>query len=81
MASKQVRPLEFEVSPNPVVNKIRVICQEAIVENQILDLYGKTLLKSQQKSLDLESLQAGVYVLSVRTRDQIGYKRFVKRSN
>lgn len=81
VASKQAHPLEFEVSPNPVVNKIRVICQETVIETQIMDLYGKTLLKSQQKSLDLESLQAGVYILNVKARDQIGYKRFVKRSN
>lgn len=81
VASKQVHALEFEISPNPVVSKILVICQEPIMEVQVLDFYGKSLLKSNHKAIDLESLQVGVYVLSVKTRDQIGYKRFVKRSN
>jgi len=81
LASRNLQALEFEISPNPVVNKISIICKEAIVESQVLDFYGKLLLESNQKSLELELLQPGVYVLCVKSRDQIGYKRFVKRSN
>lgn len=81
LASRDVQALEFDISPNPVVSKIRIICQEAVVETQVLDFCGKLLAESNQKSIDIESLQAGVYLLCVKSRDHIGYKRFVKRAN
>ncbi|MFZ1256496.1 MAG: T9SS type A sorting domain-containing protein [Saprospiraceae bacterium] len=78
VSTKQLESLQFELSPNPIVSKFKIITKDPIDEIKVMDFYGKVLIHKKQKSIDLEGLQAGAYILSVQNKDQIGYKRFVK---
>jgi hypothetical protein len=76
--TKSAKPLVFDISPNPIISKCKVISNEPIIEVSVLDFYGRTLISTNQLSVNLEQIQPGPYVLMVKTKEKIGYKRFVK---
>lgn len=81
LANKELESLAFDLSPNPITNKLRVISQESIASISILDIYGRTLKSANAKFIELSELQPGSYLICVKAQDKIGYKRFVKSSH
>ncbi len=72
------KPLNFELSPNPIITKFKVISNEPITEVSVMDLFGRRLITSESVSVNLDKLQSGTYILMVRTKEKVAYKRFVK---
>lgn len=78
---RDIKSLEFEISPNPIHSKFKIISRQTIEEIKVLDFYGRELLRKETVSIDLNELQAGPYILMIRAKDEVAYRRFIKVSN
>ena len=79
----QATTLEFSVSPNPTKGHLTV--KTNLPDNyevMIYDMNGKTLLSKKSDTpavdIDLSTLQAGQYLLLLRSKDRYGVKTIVK---
>jgi serine protease AprX len=75
--------LFVSIYPNPVSNILNFVTQENTVLNQIaiLDISGKEIIKSKNvnsNSIDVSSLQAGVYFVKFTSEDKSTVKKFIK---
>ena len=70
---------KIQVFPNPVSNVLYIDSPETISELTIYNLQGNKMLSSDQKTIDLSRIDAGIYLLRVRTaRENIVTKRIIK---
>ena len=71
---------EFNIYPNPVEDKLNIETEVEILEVTIFDVYGRqqTTVNSQQ-SMDVTSLNSGVYFVKVVTTEGEVVKRIVKK--
>ena len=70
----------LSVYPNPPDNKIYVKTSRVITSIEVIDIFGETLLASEnQKDINITSLKKGLYLLRISTegRDDI-IRKFVK---
>ena len=73
---------EFNIYPNPVVNNLNISIENNQIKNAIVyDMSGKIVAKYlSQKSINLEQLVAGNYIIHVTTADGKKYQRkFIKK--
>ena len=73
---------EFNIYPNPVVNNLNISIENNQIKNAIVyDMSGKIVAKYlSQKSINLEQLAAGNYVIHVTTAEGKKYQRkFIKK--
>ena len=70
------------VYPNPATDRLNVVSEEAVGQYEIYDMTGALLLSedagSSKFSIDVQALPAGVYLLTLRTKDVVTTKRFIK---
>ncbi len=78
---KNAKPLEFEISPNPVYSILKVISNQELEEMKLMDFYGRELLRSDNEKIDLKELHPGAYIIMVRVKEKLAYKRFIKAGN
>ncbi len=68
--------------PNPTNGSLRIQAEQAMDAIQVYDVMGRVVLKqtaaTQQVQLDLSSLQAGVYMITVQAQDAASSFRIVK---
>ncbi|MEM7375204.1 MAG: lamin tail domain-containing protein [Bacteroidota bacterium] len=66
--------------PNPSSDAVLILAQEPIQAVQVYTMEGKLLtgLSFEQDRLEIQSLQAGLYLLRIRTADSWKTKRLVK---
>jgi len=76
--------MEFQFSPNPATDFVRITAEEAIEQVKVFSVDGKLLLHRsleglEQTTLDVSSLPTGVYLLSVQTEEEVSTERVVIR--
>ena len=71
------------VYPNPAVERLCVVSDEAVEQVEVYDMTGALLLRQAASgskfSIDVHALPAGVYLLTLRTKDKVTPQRFVKK--
>jgi hypothetical protein len=78
---------EFSLYPNPTDKEIRVILQNGHSGKDIFvsvsDLLGREVIPegilATDKKVDVSVLESGVYLMKVRSGENLGVQRFVKR--
>jgi serine protease AprX len=75
--------LFVSIYPNPVTNVLNFVTQENTILSQVsvLDISGKEIIKNNSisnNSLDVSSLQAGVYFIKFTSEDKSTTKKFIK---
>ncbi|PQV50422.1 putative secreted protein (Por secretion system target) [Jejuia pallidilutea] len=69
---------DFKIYPNPVSNTINIISKNSIENIEIFDMLGhKVLETTQSKTVHIEHLNAGIYVVKIFTNTAIATKRIV----
>ncbi|MBX2875324.1 MAG: serine hydrolase [Saprospiraceae bacterium] len=72
----------FVVSPNPVVDELRIQSASPVESIRLYDLRGRTLLAQMdtaaQLTLSIARFPKGTYFLQVKTKEGVGIKRIVK---
>lgn len=70
------------IYPNPVTNRLKVMCDTAIEQYMIYDMTGSLVLchetDSRAFNVDVQELPIGVYFLTLRSKERVMTKRFVK---
>jgi hypothetical protein len=59
--------VNIQLYPNPAAKHIQLISDAEILEARIFDLQGKELILSNAASIDVSTLQTGVYFITVKT--------------
>ena len=75
--------LKLSVSPNPAVNMISVdLPGNTVYDLSIIDISGKVVLNevitSANSLVDVSSLQAGLYIVSAKSKDKVYMTKIVK---
>ncbi|WP_420572077.1 InlB B-repeat-containing protein [Kordia sp.] len=74
-----VIPLDFTVYPNPAKATLNIQTSKNIQTINIFDMTGKHVLATNQTTIDVSRLQAGMYVLQVTSNQKNSTKRFIKQ--
>jgi len=70
---------DFMVYPNPTANSLMIHTTEEIKSVSVYSLDGKEILNSIEKTIDVSTLQNGIYLVKITsTNDSIGMKKFQK---
>jgi hypothetical protein len=75
---KEVAPIQIFLSPNPVTNFVTVKTNESIQNIALIDVVGRIVLTTDQKTISCSNLPSGVYFIKVMTSKGIGLQKFVK---
>ena len=71
------------VYPNPAISRVSVLCDDAVEQYEIYDMTGALLRRQEAGNnrfdIDVQELPAGVYLLSLRTKDVVLTRRLVKK--
>lgn len=71
----------FSLYPNPVKNElfISISSNEVPVAIQVMDMQGREVINKEfSNSINVEALEAGLYIIKLNYNDKVLYKRFVK---
>lgn len=75
--------IAFEVVPNPSQDVVRISMDENITTESItlVDLQGKVVLSELPKNqtVDVSSLETGVYIVRIQTADGFSTQKFIKK--
>ena len=73
------KSITFSVYPNPSLNTINIDYNERFSTINIIDIQGKMVLQSKQKTIDINSLENGIYVIQIETENGVLNSKFVKQ--
>jgi len=74
-----VNVLNISLYPNPASTSIQIETDEIISCIEIFSISGKRIIITNEKQIDVQSLQAGCYLIKVNTRNNAVWRsRFVK---
>lgn len=79
---KKIDIIEFEVFPNPSMDRIVIETDYAIRGLRIINEVGALLMeqKGDKRDVDVSNLLAGIYFVEIRTEEgSMGFHRFVKK--
>jgi len=71
-----------QIYPNPFDSSITIKSSHKITEITIFDINGKKLyhqLKPDNSSIDLNTLDVGLYILKLKTKTSVFYKKILKK--
>ncbi|MEI7979192.1 MAG: T9SS type A sorting domain-containing protein, partial [Bacteroidota bacterium] len=69
----------LNIYPNPSVGSINIDYNERFSTINIINLQGKTVLQSNQKSIDISGLENGIYIVQIATENGVLNSKFVKQ--
>jgi hypothetical protein len=69
----------IKIYPNPSSSIINIDCNEHFSTIRIIDIQGKMVLQSNQKTIDINGLEDGIYVVQVLTENGVLNSKFVKQ--
>ncbi|NRB60222.1 MAG: T9SS type A sorting domain-containing protein [Winogradskyella sp.] len=68
------------IYPNPVSNVIYIKSNQEVTTVNVYSLLGENVLSTSKKSLEVNRLESGVYIIQIKTESgQIAIKRFIKK--
>ncbi len=68
-----------KIYPNPSTENIYVNYEDNFSFINIVNLQGKTILQSNQKSIDISGLENGIYIVQIATENGVLNSKFVKQ--
>lgn len=78
-AIQDLSNIEIKLYPNPSSDKIYIETKANLIDVNIFDMMGKSILSSQSKVVDISNLSLGVYFIEISTEGlQKGVYKFVK---
>jgi len=69
----------FVVYPNPAEAFIQIFSSEEVKQISVLDLNGRVVMVSNNTSVDIHDLQAGLYIMHIETTQGAVQRQFVKK--
>ena len=72
----------ISIFPNPVQNTLTIDNQDAINAITIMDITGKVVFRSENrndKTLNVDFLNKGIYIISIETDTYLGTSKFIKQ--
>jgi hypothetical protein len=73
---------DVTIFPNPVTDILSLICKDEIKEIKIFDMQKKLILltnKLNNNNLNLSGLDAGLYIVEIRTDNNTSIKKIIKK--
>ena len=79
---KELERKSISIFPNPVQNTLTIDNQDAINAITIMDITGKVVFRSENrndKTLNVDFLNKGIYIMSIETDTYLGTSKFIKQ--
>lgn len=73
---------DVTIFPNPVTDILSLICKDEIKEIKVFDMQKKLILftnKLNNNNLNLSGLDAGLYIVEIRTENNTSIKKIIKK--
>lgn len=72
---------DFELYPNPATDLVNITTEKSIESIRVLDMHGRTIkqLHGAERTIPINNLAAGVYIVELTATDGIAQKRFIKK--
>jgi len=67
------------VYPNPAENRLNIVTNDKIVKVSVMSYNGKTVITSNQNTIDISNLASGVYFVQTQTSKGISNVKFTKK--
>ena len=74
-----VNKKSFNIYPNPASDFIQIQSPENIIETNIYSSLGQKVMTSQEKKINIKSLNAGVYWAEIKTKNGSTVHKVVKK--
>lgn len=78
----EIEKRTISIYPNPVQNTLTIDNQDAINAVSIMDITGKVVFRSENrndKTLNVDFLNKGIYIISIETDTYLGTSKFIKQ--
>lgn len=69
----------FSIYPNPSSSSINIDYNERFSTIRLVDIQGKMVLQSTQKTIDIDGLENGIYIVHIATENGVLNSKFVKQ--
>lgn len=79
LSSKEFNTIQASVYPNPTTDVLNIETTESISNVIVYNIAGQKVLQANTQTLNVSTLQAGVYVLKIETENGIATSKFVKK--
>ena len=70
--------VEATLYPNPAQNELNIAVDHTITSVEIINTVGQVVYKGQERSINIEGLEAGTYMVRVQTTNGTAITRFIK---
>jgi hypothetical protein len=69
---------KVSIYPNPASSKLNIDTQETINSIEVFNLLGKKVITSNSKTVNINSLSKGMYIIKIASGDSIATKKIIK---
>src|SRR5690606_2774187 len=69
---------KFRIYPNPTPGQFNIISPEHISNIRIFDLTGRLIKQSYDTEIDISNQSSGLYIVEIRTKNQIHVEKIIK---
>lgn len=69
----------YSIYPNPTDNQLNITTDSQIKQVKIMDITGKVVAIESKNKIDVSTLDAGIYYVSIETEGGIYNTKFVKK--
>jgi hypothetical protein len=74
-----IKEIPIKIFPNPAENQLNIGISEKVNSVKIMDVSGKVIAVEKQNTIDISTLDPGVYLLNVDTDNKMTYhSKFIK---
>lgn len=70
--------ISFKVWPNPVQDELNIESTEETEEIRIFYFSGRKVISTSDKTISVDHLQTGNYIIEIQTENQLSRKQFIK---
>lgn len=79
LSIEEINQTAISIFPNPAKDQIQVHSEKEVVDYELIDAAGKSILKESHNTINLIGLDTGIYFVQVRFKDGMNSRqRFIK---
>jgi len=76
--SELVKKEKISIFPNPVKSILNIATEGEVLSVEVYDNLGRSILKSTNKSINVQDFSNGTYYLKIQVKDKVYYEKFLK---
>ena len=80
MSIEEINQTAISIFPNPAKDQIQIQAEKEVLDYELIDASGKSILRESNNTINLIGLDTGIYFVQVRFKDGMNSRqRFIKQ--